>query len=234
MHTETLTSILIKKTVTGGFLNRFSRKERAKRKQQQEEQQHPQPHLRVPPAYKADLYDGSLNGPRSAHPRPLSSFAPDLSRQTHAHYPQQLPRASCDQPPLPTYDPSKYQPMPMRPMSIPSSDLLYTNQYASGQSSHLSAVHYQNARSSIYQPHPAPRTEYSAPRLPPYESVASARRQSTMPFPSRSTTSAQQRLRSEARERSHSEPMPAGPVDSQGTRGRRQKPVLSRLITNFG
>ncbi|KAJ5622302.1 hypothetical protein N7528_005534 [Penicillium herquei] len=118
-------------------------------------------------------------------------------------------------------------------MSIPSSDLLYTNQYASGQSSHLSAVHYQNSRSSIYQP-PAPRTDYSAPRLPPYESVASARRQSNMPLPSRSTTSAQQRLRSEARERSHSEPMPAGTSDSQGTRGRRQKPVLSRLITNFG
>ena len=204
-----------------GFLNRFSRKERAKRKQAAT----PQPDLRVPPAYKADLYNPSIHGPRSAHPRPLSSFAPDLSRQAHA-YPQQLPRASCDQPPLPTYDPSKYQ--PIRPTSIPSSEVLYTNPYASNhipmQSSHLSAAHYQNARSSIYQPaEPA--------RLQPYDSVA-LRRQSAMPVSSRSAASAQQRLRSEARERSNSEPMPAGPGHSQGSR-RRQKPVLSRLITNF-
>ncbi|KAJ5280789.1 hypothetical protein N7478_006161 [Penicillium angulare] len=220
--------------VTGGFLNRFSRKERAKRKQQQSEQQ---AHLQVPPAYKADLYGGPgiTTGPRSAHPRPLSSFAPDLSRQAHHayQYPQQLPRASCDQPPLPTYDPSKYQ--PIRPTSIPSSDLLYANPYASGQSSHLSAAHYHNVRSSIYHPAPPPVNQYSAPRLPPYDSVASARRQSAMPISSRPAASAHQRLRAEARERSHSEPMPAGPGESQGTRGpRRQKPVLSRLITNFG
>ncbi|KAJ5659355.1 hypothetical protein N7507_005806 [Penicillium longicatenatum] len=212
--------------VTGGFLHLFSRKERAKRKQlaaqhqhQHQNQQQQQSYLHVPPAYKADLYVAP--GPRSAHPRPLSSFAPDLSR--HDHYP--LPRRSCDQPPLPTYDPSKYQ--PIRPTSIPS-DLLHA-QVGQSQSSHLSAAHYHN-RNSIYQPAPAP-DPYSAPRIP-RESVASARRQTAMPIPSRPAASLEQRVRSEARERSRSEPMPADP-DGQGNR-RRQKPVLSRLITNFG
>ncbi|KAJ5810248.1 uncharacterized protein N7503_002466 [Penicillium pulvis] len=209
--------------VTGGFLHLFSRKERAKRKQLAAQQEQ-QPYLRVPPAYKADLYEAPT-GPRSAHPRPLSSFAPDLSRQSH-YYQYPLPRASCDQPPLPTYDPSKYQ--AIRPNSTPSSDLL-ANPYA-GQSSNLSAAHYHNARNSIYQPAPAP-DPYSAPRIL-RESVAPARRQTAMPNSSRPAASLQQRVRSEARERSRSEPMPAGP-DSQGNR-RRQKPVLSRLITNFG
>jgi hypothetical protein len=188
--------------VTGGFLYLFSRKERAKRKQQQAERPP------VPPAYRSN-YEAS--GPRSAHPRPLSTFAPDYS-----HY---YSRASMDQPPLPTYDPSKYQ--PVRPTSTHSADLLSSYGYPNPrQPSRLNEVHYNDARSSIYQPPP--------PNLPSH-----ARRQSVMPMPSYPTASAERSSKSgDGRERSHSEPMLSAP---QGARGpKRAKPVLSRLITNFG
>ncbi|KAJ6104514.1 hypothetical protein N7523_010834 [Penicillium sp. IBT 18751x] len=194
--------------VTGGLLYLFSRKERAKRKQAQQAEQPP-----VPPAYRANYHEAP-NGPRSAHPRPLSTFAPDYS---HYHY---APRASMDQPPLPTYDPSKYQ--PIRPTSTNSADLLSSYGYANprGQPSRLSEVHYNDARSSIYQP------------APPQSLPAHARRQSTLPLPLYPTASAERSSRSgDGRERSYSEPRLSA---SQAARGpKRAKPVLSRLITNF-
>jgi hypothetical protein len=130
-----------------------------------------------------------------------------------------LPRASMDQPSLPTYDPSKYQ--PIRPISTPSADpyASYTTSTSRGQPSRLSNVHYNDGRSSITIQRTADQSGYS---------TSGARRQSAMPFPAHVSES---RSRSgEGRERSASEPMP-----QQGTRGpRRAKPVLSRLITNFG
>jgi len=194
--------------VTGGLLYLFSRKERAKRKQQRAER------LPVPPAYKPNYYE-ALSGPRSAHPRPLSTFAPDYS---HYHY---APRASMDQPPLPTYDPSKYQ--PIRPTSTHSADLLSSYGYPdpNGQSCRLREVHYNNARSSTYQP------------PPPQGLPSHARRQSAMPMPSYSTASTERSTRlGDGRERSHSEPMLSTPQGAR--RPKRAKPVLSRLITNFG
>lgn len=191
--------------MTGGLLYLFSRKERAKRKQQQAERPP------VPPAYKPNY---EATAPRSAHPRPLSTFAPDYS---HYHY---APRASMDQPPLPTYDPSKYQ--PIRPTSTHSADLLSSYGYPNprGQPSRSSEVHYNDARSSIYQP------------PPPQNLPSHARRQTTMPKPSYPTASAERSSRSgDGRERSHSEPM----LSAAGARGpKRAKPVLSRIITNFG
>lgn len=167
----------------------------------------------MPPAYRTNNYEAP-NGPRSALPRPLSTFAPDYS---HYHY---APRASMDQPPLPTYDPSKYQ--PIRPTSTHSADLISSYGYPNtrGQPSRLSEVHYNDARSSIYQP------------PPPQNLPSHARRQSTMPMPSYPTVSAERSFRSgDGRERSHSEPMVSAP---QGARGpKRAKPVLSRLVTNF-
>lgn len=194
--------------MTGGFLYLFSRKERAKRKQAQQAEQAP-----VPPAYRTNYYEAP-NGPRSAYPRPLSTFAPDYS---HYHY---APRASMDQPPLPMYDPSKYQ--PIRPTSTNSADILSPNGYANAraQPSRLREVHYNDARSSIYQP-------------PPTQNMPShARQQSTLPQPFYPTASAERSSRSgDGRERSYSEPMLSAP---QGARGpKRAKPVLSRLITNF-
>lgn len=182
--------------------------------------------LQVPPAYKADIYEVP-NGPRSAHPRPLSSFAPDFSRhQDHR------PRASVDHaryPALPTYDPSKYQ--PIRPTSTASADLLTSYVYPNpqgGGSSRLSAVHYNDVRQSMYQPSVA--DQYSPPM--PRETVASHARQTpAMPF--RPTLAEQRSSRSgEGRERSVSEPMPAALMQGKGPR--RAKPVLSRLVTNFG
>lgn len=216
----------------------FSRKERAKRKQQAERRT---VGLQVPPAYKADFY-GAPTGPRSAYPRPLSSFAPDYSRQSQSyphHYqqPHALPRASLDArpphyPALPTYDPSKYQ--PIRQPLTPGADFpAYLHPPSRDQSSRLSAVHYGDARLSIYQPMPMADRSLAPPM--PRETVAShARVRSAMP--SRASLSVEQRQQppssrsGEGRERSISEPMPtpAGPV--QG----RSKPVLSRLITNFG
>ncbi|KAJ5579873.1 uncharacterized protein N7459_005858 [Penicillium hispanicum] len=220
--------------VVSGLLHFFSRKERAKRKQQAE--QRPVA-LQVPSAYKPDFYEAPA-GSRSAYPRPLSSFAPDY-RQSQYYPPSQhpqLPRASVDArppqyPTLPTYDPSKYQ--PIRAPSTPGADLpSYLHPPARAPSSRLSAVHY-NARLSIYQPSVADRP--FAPPMP-RETVAShARTRSVMP--SRPSVSVEQHppRPGEGRERSISEPMPmpAGPI--QGTRGSsRAKPVLSRLITNFG
>lgn len=189
-----------------GLLYLFSKKERAKRKNQQAERA---AEVQVPPAYsrRNNYYDP----PRSAHPRPLSSFAPD-HRQL-----QYLPRASMDQPSLPTYDPSKYQ--PIRPISTPSANPSYASYMSSrGQPSRLSNVHYNDGRSSIQ------RTAD-----PSGHSTLTARRQSALPF--RAHASEPRPRPGEGRERSASEPMPL----QEGTRGpRRSKPVLSRLITNFG
>jgi hypothetical protein len=265
--------------VTGGLLHLFSRKERAKRKQQsQQAEQLAQ--LQVPPAYKSDFYE-PLNGPRSAYPRPLSSFAPDYSRQAHSgqhnnayghgghYYPhqqsgshtnhhgqysqqqksyqygnqipqpqqQQRPRASFDvprYPALPTYDPSKYQ--PIRPSLTPTADrFAFHWPNARGQTSRLSEVHYNDARpSSIYYQPPAAAPDLtSAPPMPQRRLAAHARTQSIMPFTSGDSADQRVSRSGDGRERSISEPMPAG--DGQGSsRGpRRPKPVLSRLITNF-
>ncbi|KAJ5175203.1 uncharacterized protein N7482_001080 [Penicillium canariense] len=248
-------------TVTGGLLYLFSRKERAKRKQQtQAEQLAP---LQVPPAYQTDFYE-PLNGPRSAHPRPLSSFAPDASRQAHyghyghyphpsgshyghlghyghqdpyrnhSAYPQQLPRASFDSPPrypaLPTYDPSRYQ--PIGPSLTPTADRFSFNHPNARGQTRLSEVHYPDARPlSIYQPPPVPDL---APAPPiPQGRATHARTKSIRPFPAAASAGQRSFGPGEGRERSISEPMPAGPA--QGSRGsRRPKPVLSRLVTNFG
>lgn len=198
--------------MSGSLRYLFSRKERARRKQQTERERFTP--LQVPPAYKADIYEVP-NGPRSAHPRPLSSFAPDFSRQHE-------PRASADHaryPALPTYDPSKYQ--PIRPTSTASADLLASYAHPesqSGRSSRLSAVHYHDARHSVYQPVP---DQYS---VPTHTRQASA-------MPSRPAVT-ERSARGEGRERSASEPMPAALTQGKGPR--RPKPVLSRLITNFG
>lgn len=253
--------------MTGGLLHLFSRKERAKRKQQTQAAEQLAP-LEVPPAYRSDFYEPP-NGPRSAHPRPLSSFAPDYTRQAHSgqhhphagyyphqagsyanqhgHYthqqpyqhlnqhPQQLSRASFDvprYPALPTYDPSKYQ--PIRPSLTPTADRFafhYPN--ARGQTSRLSEVHYNDARpSSMYfQPPPAPDLS-SAPPMPQRRMAAHARTQSIMPVTSGASAEQRSSRSGDGRERSVSEPMPAGA--GQGRGPRRPKPKLSRLITNFG
>lgn len=255
--------------MTGGLLHLFSRKERAKRKQQTQAAEQLAP-LEVPPAYRSDFIEPP-NGPRSAHPRPLSSFAPDYTRQAHSgqhnpyagyyphqagsyanqpgHYthqqpyqhlnqhPQQLPRASFDvprYPALPTYDPSKYQ--PIRPSLTPTADRFafhYPN--GRGQTSRLSEVHYNDARpSSIYfQPPPAPDLS-SAPPMPQAQRrmAAHARTQSIMPVTSGALADQRPSRSGDGRERSVSEPMPAG--SGQGRGPRRPKPKLSRLITNFG
>ncbi|KAJ6106860.1 hypothetical protein N7512_010377 [Penicillium capsulatum] len=210
-------------SMTGSLFYLFSRKERARRKQIQSERPAPLP---VPPAYKADIYTVP-NGPRSALPRPLSSFAPDFSRQQDYQ-----PRASVDHaryPALPTYDPSKYQ--PIRPTSTASADLLtsYAHPNApSGRSSRLSAAHYNDVRQSVYQPSKV--DQYSPPM--PRERLASHARQ-TSAMPSRPTVTERHSSRSgEGSERSVSEPMPAAGLQHKGPR--RGKPVLSRLITNFG
>ncbi|KAJ5225258.1 hypothetical protein N7468_006483 [Penicillium chermesinum] len=219
-----------------GLLHLFSRKERAKRRHAQQEAEYSP--VQVPSAYTKDDYYPPAAGPRSAHPRPLSSFAPDLSRQSyyHAQYAQyaqhaqhaQQPRASCDQPPLPTYDPSKYQPQPSRPTSIPNYDLSSWQYPYNRQSSQLSAAHY-NPRGSVYQPVPAAGVgPFPAPL--PFESAPSNRRQSAMPFRPMSDKLEPRT----GRERSSSEPLQVEPGRQQDSSGRRRaKPVLSRLITNF-
>lgn len=253
--------------MTGGLLHLFSRKERAKRKQQSQQAAQLAP-PQVPPAYRSDFYE-PLNGPRSAYPRPLSSFAPDHRRQAHPgqnhaygayYYPhqsgqygqyshqqayqyhhqnpqQQLPRASFDvprYPALPAYDPSKYQ--TIQPSLTPTADRLafhYPN--ARAQPSRLNEVHYNDARPlSIYgQPPPAAAPDLSsAPPMPQRRMAGHARTQSIMPFSSGASAEHRSSGSGDGRERSVSEPIPAG--DGQGNRGpRRPKPVLSRLITNF-
>jgi hypothetical protein len=191
-----------------GLLYLFSKKERAKRKNQQAERA---AEVQVPPAYSRR--NNYHDHPRSAHPRPLSSFAPDY-RQS-----QYLPRASMDQPSLPTYDPSKYQ--PIRPISTSSADPHTSyNMPSRVQPSRLSNVHYNDGRSSITIQRTADQSGYS---------TLNARRQSGMPF--QAHVSESRSRPGEGRERSASEPMPL----QGGTRGpRRAKPVLSRLVTNFG
>ena len=218
--------------MTGGLLHFFSRKERAKRKQAEHR------------SYRTDSYEAPI-GPRSAYPRPLSSFAPDYSQQSQYYHqysqPHQLSRASFDArppqyPALPTYDPSKY--LPIRQPSTPgtNADLpSYLHPPTRAQSSRLSAVHYGDSRLSIYRPPPV-SDQCFAPPLPRDRVGSHARTQSVMP--SRHGASMEQQNASrwgEGRERSVSQPtpMPADPAQNDRT-SRRAKPVLSRLITNFG
>jgi hypothetical protein len=222
-------------TVTGSLLYLFSRKERARRRNALAQEVEAFSPLQPPPAYKVDDLRAP-RGPHSAHPRPLSSFAPDFSRQ------DQIPRASYEHPPpyptLPTYDPSRYQPsrhisateINAHPHPHPHSRLsAFPSQsipvpQGPAPSSRLSAVHYNDARQSMTLSRPSSMVG-QVPPGPGSVSVPAAvprpRRQTGMPPPP-------ERPRQEGRERSVSEPMllqPAGP--------RRPKPVLSRLITNF-
>ncbi|CAI7639517.1 unnamed protein product [Penicillium discolor] len=223
---------LIFLAMAGSLLYLFSRKERARRRNaQQSEDFSP---LEPPPAYKTD----ELGTPRGLHsqPRPLSTFAPDYSRQAqHAQqYQQQLSRPSYDQPPvyptLPTYDPSRYQPIP--PTSMVGDINAHTYTYNStnhanphpGPSSRLSAVHYSDARLATSRP------VSMADHGPPIGPVAvpnRSRQQAAMPPPPEPNRQ-ERRDRRDRRERSASEPM----LSAQ-TVPKQPKPVLSRLITNF-
>lgn len=202
-------------TVAGGLLYLFSRKERARRRNAQQEEYSP---IQPPPAYKMER--ASSTRTITPQPRPLSTFAPDYSRQAQYNhqYQQQLSRSSSEQPPpyptIPTYDPSQYQ--PIRPTSMVVDMRAYAN-YSHplnphpGPSSRLSAVHYGDARLSTYP---------AAGQVP-----------MALPYPVAPRPSANQDNR-EGRERSFSEPMLSGqPAETKGTK--QPKPVLSRLITNF-
>ena len=227
--------------MTGGFLHFFSRKKKAKRKQQTERRPAA---LYVPPAHKADLYDVPA-GPYSAHPRPLSSFAPDFTHQSRYYprhqQPAHLPRASLDArppqyPALPTYDPSQYQ--SIRHQTTSGAGLpLYLRPPAGDRSSRLSAVHYGDACMPIY--HAVPMADRSLAPPMPRETVESHGRIRSV-IPSRTSMSIERRQQQyssqsgEGRERSISEPMPAPEGRVQAVReSRRPKPALSRLITKF-
>ncbi|KAJ5788467.1 hypothetical protein N7457_003457 [Penicillium paradoxum] len=205
-----------------GLLYLFSRKERARRRNaHQTEDFSP---LEPPPAYKTD----ELGTPRGLHsqPRPLSSFAPDYSRQAQNQYQyqQHLGRTSCEQPPayptLPTYDPSRYQ--PVRPTSLDINAFPYAHPTNPANphppSSRLSAVHYSDAR--LANPQPS-MVDHGPPIALPVASRP--RRQTAMPPPPQHSA----RQHRETRERSASEPTPSAQAPRQ------PKPVLSRLITNF-
>ncbi|KAJ5373972.1 hypothetical protein N7517_005978 [Penicillium concentricum] len=215
---------LIFLAMAGSLLYLFSRKERARRRNAQSEDFSP---LEPPPAYKTD----ELGTPRGLHsqPRPLSSFAPDYSRQAqHAQqYQQQLSRTSYEQPPayptLPTYDPSRYQ--PIRPTSMGdfnAHNYTYNPAHANphpGPSSRLSAVHYSDARLAS---RPVSMADYGAP-IGPVAVPTRPRRQAAIPPPEQN-----RQERRDKRERSASEPM----LSAQAA-PKQPKPVLSRLITNF-
>ncbi|CAG8115889.1 unnamed protein product [Penicillium nalgiovense] len=220
---------LIFLAIAGSLLYLFSRKERARRRNAQQSDDFSP--LEPPPAYKTDEL-GTSRGPHS-QPRPLSSFAPDYSRQAqHAQqYQQHLSRPSYDQPPayptLPTYDPSRYQ--PIRPTSMAADINAHTYTYNPanhanphpGPSSRLSAVHYSDSRLATSRP------VSMVGHGPPIGSVAASTRskhQTAMPPPPEQNT----RQRRDRRERSVSEPMPSGQAAPK-----QPKPVLSRLITNF-
>lgn len=215
--------------MAGSLLYLFSRKERARRRNvQQSEDLSP---LEPPPAYKTD----ELGTPRGLHslPRPLSSFAPDYSRQAqHVQaYQQQLSRTSYDQPPayptLPTYDPSRYQ--PIRPTSMVGDINAHTYTYNPtnhanphpGPSSRLSAVHYSDARLATSRP---VSMADQGPPIGPVAVPTRSRHQPAIPSPPEQNV---RQERKDRRERSASEPMMLTQAPKQ------PKPVLSRLITNF-
>lgn len=215
--------------MAGSLLYLFSRKERARRRNaQQSEDLSP---LEPPPAYKTD----ELGTPRGLHslPRPLSSFAPDYSRQAqHVQaYQQQLSRTSYDQPPayptLPTYDPSRYQ--PIRPTSMVGDINAHTYTYNPtnhanphpGPSSRLSAVHYSDARLATSRP---VSMADQGPPIGPVAVPTRSRHQPAIPSPPEQNV---RQERKDRRERSASEPMMLAQAPKQ------PKPVLSRLITNF-
>ncbi|KAJ5964343.1 uncharacterized protein N7479_004219 [Penicillium vulpinum] len=215
--------------MAGSLLYLFSRKERARRRNAHQEDFSP---LEPPPAYKTD----ELGTPRGLHsqPRPLSSFAPDYSRQAQyaQQYQQQLSRPSYEQPPsyptLPAYDPSRYQ--PIRPTSMVGDINAHTHTYNPanhanphpGPSSRLSAVHYGDARLATSRP--VSMAEYGPP-IGPVPVPTSSRRQATIQPPPEQNTRQERRDR---RERSASESM----LSAQAA-PKQPKPVLSRLITNF-
>ncbi|OQE87062.1 hypothetical protein PENNAL_c0020G07334 [Penicillium nalgiovense] len=220
------TPVIIIGSIAGSLI--FLAKRARRRNAQQSDDFSP---LEPPPAYKTDEL-GTSRGPHS-QPRPLSSFAPDYSRQAqHAQqYQQHLSRPSYDQPPayptLPTYDPSRYQ--PIRPTSMAADINAHTYTYNPanhanphpGPSSRLSAVHYSDSRLATSRP------VSMVGHGPPIGSVAAPTRskhQTAMPPPPEQNT----RQRRDRRERSVSEPMPSGQAAPK-----QPKPVLSRLITNF-
>ncbi|CAP91885.1 hypothetical protein E8E15_010658 [Penicillium rubens] len=221
---------LIFLAMAGSLLYLFSRKERARRRNAQQSDDFSP--LEPPPAYKTD----ELGTSRGLHsqPRPLSSFAPDYSRQAqHAQqYQQQLSRPSYDQPPayptLPTYDPSRYQ--PIRPTSMAGDINAHTHTYNPsnhanphpGPSSRLSAVHYSDARLSTSRP--VSMVGHGL-LIGPVAAPTRSRHQAAMPPPPEQNSRQERRDR---RERSVSEPIPSGQAAPK-----RPKPVLSRLITNF-
>ncbi|EKV04318.1 hypothetical protein Pdw03_2625 [Penicillium digitatum] len=223
---------LIFLAMAGSLLYLFSRKERARRRNaRQSEKGSPLP---PPPAYKAEL-DTS----RGLHsqPRPLSSFAPDYSRQAQhvEQYQHQLSRPSYDQPPayptLPTYDPSRYQ--PIRPISMVGERNAHPYTYNPtnhanphpGPSSRLSAVHYSDARLATSRP--ISMADYGPP-IGPVAGLNSSRHRAGIPPPPEQNTRQDRRDRRVGRERSASEPTPTAQAVPK-----KPKPVLSRLITNF-
>ncbi|CAI7663456.1 unnamed protein product [Penicillium glandicola] len=229
----TIAGSLIFLAMAGSLLYLFSRKERARRRNaQQSEEFSP---LEPPPAYKTD----ELGTPRGLHPqpRPLSSFAPDYSRQAqHAQqYQQQLSRPSYDQPPayptLPTYDPSRYQPIRPTSMVGDTNAHIYTYNPANhanpqpGPSSRLSAVHYSDAR--LASSRPVSMADHGPPIGPVAIPTSGLRHQAVIPPPPEQNTGQERRDRRDRRERSASEPMISAQAPKQ------PKPVLSRLITNF-
>ncbi|CAG8948187.1 unnamed protein product [Penicillium salamii] len=214
---------LILLAMAGSLLYLFSRKERARRRNAQEFSP-----VQPPPAYKEEL-----GSPRNLQhqPRPLSSFAPDYSRQAqyHHHHHHQLSRN--EQPPpyptLPTYDPSQYQ--PIRPTSMVGDMRTY---YQPGPSSRLSAVHYSDARLSTYHPvslaDPGPvRPDNAGSRdIREIRNIQNVRDNQDNQHSHHQDRGRGREI--EGRERSHSEPMLSGQPAPKPP-----KPVLSRLITNF-
>jgi hypothetical protein len=196
--------------VAGGLLCFFSRKERARKRDSLQTENYPP--SQIPSQHKME----EMGPPRrTTQARPLSTFAPDYARQ----YQQEVSRSSHVQPPpyLPTYDPSRYQ--PIRPTSMVGNNFNYVhtqdnyNNPPPGPPSRLSDVHYFNNTSLSTS---RPLSIAVQPAMGPTVPVA--------PRPRRQGGS-------EGRERSASEPMlSAQPVD---LRTKQPKPVLSRLITNF-
>ncbi|KAJ5572065.1 hypothetical protein N7535_005725 [Penicillium sp. DV-2018c] len=230
-----------------GLLYLFSRKERARRRTAQQPEPEEFSPLEPPPAYKTDELGPGTSRALHPQPRPLSSFAPDINRQSQRQYQyqhQRHTRSSYDQPPpyptqrtLPTYDPSRYQ--PVRPTSMAGDINAFPYAYHPAQpvnphphphahpgpSSRLSVFHYSDAR--LANPRPLSMAEPGRPMGSGSVAVPVAPRprcQTAMPPPPEPNARQERR---ERRERSASEPMlsQAGP--------KRPKPVLSRLITNF-
>ncbi|KAI2792335.1 hypothetical protein POX_b02372 [Penicillium oxalicum] len=183
------------------------------------------------PSYQQTSHGHSNHLPHHSHSNPHSNRH-DTSR-TSVDVP--------GYPALPTYDPSKYP--PIQPSGTDSTadrfawNPLQSHGYppGQGQSSRLSEVHYHDARPSSMYVHP-PRIPNGSAALPvpQHRAVAQVRNQPPIPSLRHGSMEHHRAARpGDGRERSLSEPMPVGIAPSH--RGpRRPKPVLSRLITNFG